>query len=62
MYLPSIQQANEGNVQHLNVFPIKGLTATNQVVLVMPKGKILPVYGRDMVRLIQQTCTTFASL
>ncbi len=62
MYLPSIQQANEGNSQHLNVFPIQGLTATNQVVLVMPKGKILPAYGRDMVRLIQQTCTAFASL
>ena len=62
MYLPSIQQANEGNVQHLNVFPIKGLTATNQVMLVMPRGKILPAYGKDLVRLIQQTCTAFASL
>lgn len=62
MYLPSIQQANEGNVQHLNVFPIKGLTATNQVVLVMPKGKILPAYGKDLIQLIQQTCTAFASL
>ena len=62
MYLPSIRQANEGNVQHLNVFPVKGLTATNQVVLVMPRGKILPSYGKDLVRLIQQTCTAFASL
>lgn len=62
MYLPSIQQANEGSNQHLNVFPIQGLTATNQVMLVMPKGKILPAYGKDLVRLIQQTCTAFASL
>ena len=62
MYLPTIQRTGEGNAQYLNVFPIKGLTATNQVMLVMPKGKILPAYGKDLVRLIQQTCTSFASL
>lgn len=62
MYLPSIQRANEDTNQQLNVFPIQGLTATNQVVLVMPRGKILPAYGKDLVRLIQQTCTAFASL
>ena len=62
MYLPSIRHAGEGNVQQLNVFPVKGLTSTNQVVLVMPRGKILPAYGNDFVRLIQQTCTDFASL
>ena len=62
MYLPSIRQANEGNMQRLNVFPIRGLSDTNQLMLVMPKGKILPAYGKDLVRLIQQTCTAFASL
>ena len=62
MYLPSIRQANEGNQQHLNVFPVKGLTATNEVVLVMPRGKILPAYGKAFVRLVRQTCTDFASL
>ena len=62
MYLPSIQQANGGNVQQLNVFPVKDLTATNQEVLVTPRGKILPAYGKDLVHLIQQTCHDFASL
>lgn len=62
MYLHSIQQTNESGIQHLNVFPIQGLTATNQVMLIMPKGKILPEYGKDLVRLIQQTCTAFISL
>ena len=61
MYLPTIQQTNAGSsLCHLNVFPIKGLTGTNQVVLVKPKGKILPAYGRDLIRLIKQNCTTFS--
>ena len=61
MYLPTIQQTNvDPSLCHLNIFPIKGLSGTNQVVLVKPKGKILPAYGRDLVRLIKQNCTTFS--
>lgn len=60
MYLPSIRQHNQ-NAEHnpLNVFPIKGMTTGNQVVLVMPKGKILPAYGRELVRLIKELAATF---
>lgn len=58
MYLPTIQQNNvDPKLCHLNVFPIKGFEGTNQVVLVKTKGKILPSYGRELVRLIVQNCT-----
>jgi DNA-binding transcriptional LysR family regulator len=61
MYVPSIHQNNQlPSMGHLNVFPIKGLSATNQVVLVLPKGKILPAYSRDFIRLIRQSCTEFS--
>lgn len=62
MYLPTIQQTNAGSsFCHLNVFPIEGLTGSNQVVLVKSKGKILPTYGRDLVKLIKQNCTAFSA-
>ena len=60
MYLPSVQQINETSSQQLNVFPIRGLTDTNQLMLIMPRGKILPVYGKELMRLIEQDCTAFA--
>lgn len=61
MYLPTIQQTNaSSSLCHLNIFPIRGLSASNQVVLVHSKGKILPSYGRDLIRLIKHNCTTFS--
>lgn len=55
MHVPFIQVCNRGNFgMHLNVFPIKGLKETNQVDLIMQKGKILPVYGQDLVKLVKQ--------
>ncbi len=61
MYLPTIQQTNlDPNLCHLNIFPIKDMPGSNQVVLVKPKGKILPAYGRDLIRLIKQNCTAFS--
>lgn len=63
MYIPSIHQTNANSeLSYLNIFPIKGLTETNSVVLVMPKGKILPAYGRDLIRLIHQRCSEFSAL
>lgn len=62
MYLPSIHQTNANpSLCHLNVFPIKGLKETNQVVLVMPKGKILPSYGNELIRLLSNNCKAFSS-
>lgn len=61
MYLPTIHQMNQSDPdRHLNVFPIRGLDATNRFSLVTLKGKILPAYGRDLVTLIKQKCASFA--
>ncbi len=63
MYIPTIQKMNQDrSLSRLNIFPIKGLNATNQVVLVAPKGKILPEYGRALVRLIRQFCSEYSRI
>ncbi len=60
MYLPSIEQINQGIVSnHLNVFPIRGLDTCNQMALVTTKGKILPNYGRAMIRMILERCKKY---
>lgn len=62
MYVPSIHQMNVGDPgRHLNVFPIRGLDTTNQFALVTLKGKILPTYGRDLIRLIKHNCAAFVN-
>lgn len=62
MYVPTIQHSYASSSPcHLNIFPIKGLSNSNQVVLVRSKGKILPAYGRDLIRLIKQNCTAFSA-
>ena len=61
MYVPTIRRANESRVK-LHVFPIRGMKETNEVTLVMPRGRIFPSYGRDLVKLIQTTCTSFATV
>lgn len=62
MYIPSIQMSNRNQSgTHLNVFPIKGLKKSNQIVLIMPKGKILPAYGRDLIGLIKRKCNDFST-
>lgn len=63
MYIPSIQQLNQNrSLSHLNIFPINGLTTSNQIVLVTAKGKILPSYGRDLIHLLKNYCSSFAHL
>ena len=60
MYLPSIEQMNRGlHGNHLNVFPIRGLDEINQISLVTAKGRILPAYGRDLVRMILEKCKVY---
>ena len=60
MYLPHVQTIGsiEGN-DRLNTFPVKGLKAVNDVVLAMPKGKVLPSYGKGLVRLLKSICKEF---
>lgn len=56
MYIPSILEQNHCNTGRLNVFPIKGLRKTNQVVLVTPKDRIFPSYGRELIHLVERNC------
>lgn len=63
MFVPAIQKLNwEGQFSHLHIFPIKGRGITNQLVLATRKGKIFPAYGRDLIRLIKETCASFDGL
>ena len=48
-------------MSHLNIFPIRGLKKKNSVVLITAKGKILPAYGKDLVRLIKSDCSVFSN-
>lgn len=60
MYLPYVQTVGSlaGN-DHLNVFPVQGLKAVNDVILAMPKGKILPAYGKGLIRLLRSVCKEY---
>ena len=39
---------------------IRGLKKKNSVVLITAKGKILPAYGKDLIRLIKSDCSMFS--
>lgn len=63
MYIPTIRHMNQMyHFSHLNTFPIRNLNTINQVVLATARGKILPTYGQDLIRLIEQQCAAFAVL
>lgn len=62
MYTTLIRQVNTDKMMsHLNIFPIRGLKKKNSVVLITAKGKILPAYGKDLVRLIKSDCSVFSN-
>ncbi len=62
MYTTLVRQSNADRMMsHLNIFPVKGLKKKNSVVLVAAKGKILPTYGRDLIRLIRSDCELFSN-
>ena len=61
MYTTLIRQSNADRMMsHLNIFPIRGLKKKNSVVLITAKGKILPAYGKDLIRLIKSDCSMFS--
>lgn len=63
MYIATIQRMNrEDPFTHLNIFPINNMEVKNQVILATAKGKILPSYGRELIRLIKQDCAAFLPL
>jgi len=61
MYIPVIRKENAALTNNrLNVFPIKDANITNHLMMVTRKGKIFQKYGRDFIRLIQQTCEQYS--
>jgi len=62
MYLPSIHTLNRTAPadDQLNIFPIKGLTARNPIYLISQKGKYLPRYTKELIRLIGELCQEFS--
>ena len=46
----------------LNVFPIRGLEERNHIVLVTQKGKILPEFGKELIRLIRKDCAQYENM
>lgn len=61
MYLPNIKVINSRTSNHLFAFPIKGLYATNPVVVEYRKERIFPTYGKALLRLIKSQCYFYAS-
>lgn len=62
MYTPLIHELNlNPQHSHLNIFPIKGTTLTNQIMLVTRKGKIFPSYGNDLMSMVRNMCTAFVA-
>ena len=63
MYLPTIRNMNRLDPEHaLNVFPIRGLEERNHIVLVTQKGKILPEFGKELIRLIRKNCAQYENM
>lgn len=61
MYLSSVKQINRfSSSSHLNVFPISNPPITNQLALMIAKGRILPNYGRHFMTLIRKKCAEFS--
>ena len=64
MYLPNIRKLNQmcPPDNHLNVFPIKDLTAKNPIFLISQKKRYLPQYTKALIKLICQMCRDEYSL
>ena len=60
MYIPTIRDMNKAHPDNeLNIFPLRKFNAHNHMVLLTKKGKILPEYGRVLIRLIRNACSAF---
>ncbi len=63
MYLPTIRDMNRLNPERaLNVFPVKGIDERNHMVLVTHREKILPEFGKSLLKLIKSTCRKFENV
>ena len=60
MYIPKIESMNRTSRDNkLNIFPIRKLDTCNHIILLMKKGKILPEYGRVLIKMIESGCSAF---
>ena len=60
MYLPKLLKLNEESGGILNVFPIKGLTETNSLILARLKKRALSRYTGDFIELVMRQCMNYA--
>ena len=62
MYLAVAGELNAyAPVSRLRVFPVKGLTARNRLMLAVKKRRALPACGLELVRLLREACARFAA-
>lgn len=60
MYLPSLLKLSAENGHTLNVFPVRGLTATNPVVIAKHQNRTFPSHTQDLIRMLSRQCADFA--
>lgn len=60
MYLPKLIKLNEESGGILNVFPIKGLTEKNSLIIARLKKRALSKYAAEFIGLIMKQCKTYA--
>ena len=62
MYLPTVMRMNRQDPErHLNIFRIREGDFSNQFVCAVQKGKMLPQYGQDLIRLVKSNCEKFCA-
>lgn len=60
MYLPALLKLNEENGNLLNIFPIKGLSGTNPVVIGHLQSRVFPNHTKAFLRMLRQQCLQFS--
>ena len=60
MYLPNLIKVDREAGGVLNVFPIKGLTATNSVIIAWLKERELSKYARELIAMVKRKCKAYA--
>ena len=59
MYLPNLLRLNREAGGKLNIFPIRGFTSTNSVVIVYAKNRVFSHSAQELIRMIRRQCRRF---
>ncbi len=59
MYLPSLEKINRESGGRLNVFPIKGLTASNPVVIGYARNRVFGSHAKALIQILRRQCRNF---